>query len=304
MKPLFFLMLVSGTIQLQAQSVCKIYQYPAGDSTGKKLVVTRNYDEAGNLTKEVVRGYIRFLNNVNTMYCHKEDGIYEYLRDTVHYKTVITFTDDVTGRPIDSNKIFYYYDSASRVIKEVTAMHLKKRVPGKKPGSFRKTIEYTYGADGRVTQKSGTYNKNTVEYMVYDNAGRLLIDSVRSVDMTEQFSVITKFEYTQNGYREYCWMSERKYPAITEYKLDEKGRIIEQTLWFHKDDENGACRNMAQLNWNAFLKNDLKQYREYERAETRYDDQGRELVSLYYFEGKHTTTHEFVYVQEPVIQKL
>ncbi len=183
-------------------------------------------------------------------------------------------------------------------------MHLKKRVPGRKPGSFRKTVAYTYNSAGRITEKSGTYNNNTVEYLVYDDNNRLITDSVRSTDVNEGFNVITKYEYNSEGYREYAWMSERKYPAITEYKLDSHGRTVEQSLWFHKDDDNGSCRNILHTNWKPYLNNDLKQYKQFERAVTKYDEWGRVSRTYYYFEGKHTTTHEFEYEKPGLTQKM
>jgi hypothetical protein len=297
MKKLFALIPMFFFFHCSAQSVCKIYQYPAGEQSSKKLVATISYDPAGRVTKEVIRGYIRFLNNVNTMYCHKEDGVYQYYYDdSILYKTVITINDDRTNKPIDSNKIFYYYDSVTNCLtSEVTVMHLNKRLPGKKPGSFRKTVEFIYDSRGRLSKKCGTYNRNTVEHLCYDEEGRIVTDSMVSIDPTDGFSVMTKYEYSKGGYKEYTWMSERKYPSITEYKLDSLGRVIEQALWFHKDDENGGCKSTLHTDWKPFLNNDFKQYKQYEKAVTNFDAAGRIAMTFYYFEGIHTTTHEFVY---------
>lgn len=279
-----------------AQRSCKVYQYPAGKPEQKKLALVRNYDEQGHAVYEVVRGYTLCLENTYTMYCFKEDGIYEhYYDDTVLYKTVITTLDDFSKKPVDSGKIFYYYDSLGRLVKDVTVRHLNKRIPGKKPGGYRNTVTYTYNDAGQVIEKTGTYGSSARQYMVYDNTGRLITDSVRTGAENENFCMVTKYEYTYDGYREYAWPCDRKYPMITVYRYDEQKRLIEQATWFHTDEKGGSKQKSLPVNWAAYLNNDFKKYRQYERTATNYNAEGRIAATQYYFEGKHTTTHEFVY---------
>ncbi len=298
MKYLFTGLLTVCVLSAGAQCVCRVYQTPADMSTSKKLVLTKKTDEQGRVVHEEARGYTFFLDNINTMYSNREDGTYEYYYDSVHYKTVFKELDDVTHRPIDSNKIFYYYDEANTnmLLKEVSVKHLKKRIPGMKPGSFRNTITYTYDKNGKVSEKAGTYGDKTVEYLVYDNNGRLTADSVRGVGVKEDFCMVSRYEYTADGYREYAWACDRKYPIITVFKMDDHKRIVEQTLWFHKDDDKGGTKALSlPTGWDDYLNNDFKKYREYEKTVVKYDDKGRISESFYYFEGKHTTTHSFVY---------
>jgi hypothetical protein len=281
-----------------AQLVCKVYQHPAGLPAEKELVLTRVCDEKNRPLREEVRGYNLFLNNTNTMYCHREDGIYEYYYDdTIHYKTVFTVLDDISRKPIDSGKIFYYYDdSTGRLVKDVDVKHLCKRIPGKKPGSIRNTVVYSYDSAGRLIMKSGTYTSNCAEYMSYDSQNRLLTDSVRQTCAVEDFCLVTKYEYTDDGYREYAWMCDKKHPMITIYRLDNEKRIIEQATWFHINDETSGGKKLSVPdNWGAYLNNDLKKYQQYEKTETTYDAAGRIAETRYYFGGKHTTTHTFVY---------
>ncbi len=295
---LLFILLLLHSVAF-AQRVCTVYQYATGEENKKKKVQTSYYNELGKLTKEVVRGYYVFLDNTNTMYCQREDGIYDYyyFDDTQLIKTVVTNTDDLTGMPIDSSKTFYYYDSiTNRLERETSVKHLKKREPGKKPGSFRNTINYTYDNGSRIAEKAGAYGANTREYLIYDQVGRLLGDSIRSCTMNDDFCIITKYEYYGNEYREYSWMCDRKHPLINVYKKDEQGRVVELALWMHKEDfDGGGCKSNMPTNWGAFLNNDLSKYKQFEKILTKYNAEGKIAETLYFYDGKHTTTHEYVY---------
>lgn len=282
---------------IHAQSVCKIYQSAAGDTVKKRLVYTGNMNEFGRIEKEVVRGYTLYLNNTSTMYSCREDGRYEYYYDdTVLYKMVFTELDDLTHTGVDSNKVFYYYQDSNTLIKEVRVKHLKKRMPGQKPGSFRNTITCNYDTSGNLICKNGAYGDFTREFLSYDELGRLITDSVRTVTGKEDFCMVSKYEYTYDGYREYSWMCDRKYPVITVFRLDEQKRIVEQAAWYHMlDDKGGTRKSQVPTGWNKYFNNDLSKYKQKERTVTRYDEKGRKAETKFYYFGKHTTTHTFVY---------
>lgn len=299
MKPQLLFLLILFHSGVFAQRICTVYQYAVGEEVNKKKVQTSYYNEWGKLTKEIVKGYYVFLDNTNTMYCQREDGIYDYyyFDDTQLIKTVVTNTDAVTGTPIDSSKTFYYYDSVTnRLEKETSVKHLKKREPGKKPGSFRNTISYTYDNGNRIIEKAGTYGANTREYLIYDPMGRIMGDSIRSCASNDDFCIVTKYEYNGNEYREYSWMCDRKYPLINVYKRDDDGRVLEQAIWMHKEDfEGGGCKSKIPTNWGAYLNNDLRNYKESEKTITKYNADGKIAETKYFYAGKHTTTHEYVY---------
>lgn len=280
------------------QQICRVYQCPAGNDSARKLVLVRSFDVDGRIIQEQVHGYTQYLENTNTMYSHREDGKYEYYyyNDSLCYKVVHTELDDVSKRPVDSGKLFYYYDDAGRLVRETDVKHLKKREVGKKPGSIRNATTYVYDAKGRVKEKTGAAGIGSGEYYTYDDKGRLLTDSVHANGKGPGFFMVSRYEYTYDGYREYAWACDRSFPIITVVRQDGKGRVTEQATWFHIDDEaKGSRSSRGPLAWGKFLHNDMRQYKQYERTQTQYDAMGRVTSTKYYFGGKHTTTHLFEY---------
>ncbi len=279
------------------QKVCKVFQFGVEGEQSRKLVLTKEYSAENRLIKETAKGYQVFLDNSNTMYSQKEDGLYEYYYDdTVLYKTVYTVLDDLTGAPIDSGKVFRYFDSNNRLIREVNVNHLNVRKQGVKPGLFRNTINYYYDSLGRLISKEGVYGNNTRSFLNYDEKGRLLSDSATNGEAKGLFCIVTKYEYRYDGYREYAWMCDRKYPIITVFRYDNNNRVTEQAVWFHKNDEkSGGRKSSASMNWGAYLNNDFANYRQVERTIFKYNQKGEIVETGYYHKGRHTTTHVFEY---------
>jgi len=294
MKYVVCVVLVLWSFHVNGQMVCKVYQQNEGMES-KKCVLTRTYDELGRPVKEKIRGYAVCLEDVYTMYCCKEDGIYDYYYDdTMLYKIVITELDDVTRMPMDSGKVFYHYDSASGILRDdLTVKHLKIRRPGVKPGGYRNTVTYRYNKDGSVAVKEGAAGLNTAEYYFYDSKGRLVCDSLSYFG--DDFKMVTRYEYTYDGFRKFAWSNERKYPEITVCRTDMQGRVTDMATWFHKDEDKDGGRGVRTFNWSAYLGKDLSRFKQFDRTITKYNEQGRIAETQYYFAGKRTTTHLFVY---------
>lgn len=279
---------------VNAQVVCKVYQQFEGMES-RRCVLTRTYDEVGRPLQERVNGYAVCLDDPNTMYCCKEDGVYDYhYDDTLLYKLVMTEFDDVTKRPIDSSKIFYHYDTISHILTDdLTVKHLNIRRPGQKPGGYRNTIRYVYNEDGSVGTKEDACGKNTGEFFSYDDEGRVVRDSTRYFH--DGFCLVNRYVYTDDGYVKYSWTNERKYPEVTVYKTDAEGRITEKANWFHRNEERDGEQRVRSFRWSQYLGKGLKDFRQFDRTTTTYDDKGRITETKYYYEGRHTTTHYFEY---------
>lgn len=294
MKYVVAIWLVVSSMAVRAQMVCRVYQQFEGMES-KRCVLTRTYDEEGRPVQERVNGYAVCLDDPNTMYCCKEDGLYDYhYDDTSLYKIVMTDFDDVTRRPIDSSKIFYHYDSTTGVLSdELAVKHLNIRRPGEKPGGYRNTTRYVYNDEGAVMLKQDACGKNTAEYLTYDEQGRVSSDSISYFH--DGFCMVNRYEYTEDGYRKYSWTNERKYPEVTLYKTDAEGRILEKSNLFHKNEEKDGEQRVRSFRWGAYMGKDLKDFRQFDKTTTRYDGQGRISEMHYYYQGRHTTTHRFEY---------
>lgn len=281
------------------QSVCTVYQYPAGNTARKKIVLKQYRDGDGHLLREDVRGFNHFLDNTNTMYCQREDGVYVYYYDdTQHYKTVITKCDERTGKPNDSDKVFYYYDSLSgRLNRELTVRHLNKRAPGRKPGGFRNACDIFYDNDSRVVRKKCDESD---EFFSFDTAGRVRSDSVVFTD--EKFYIVTRYKYESDSYKAIEWASDRRNPVVKCVRFDDAGKILSETVSLYSGNA-GTSGRVSENKWQGFMNagNDL--LKEEERTEYLYDAQGRVRETRYYFGGRHTTTHEYVYENAEEVQK-
>lgn len=296
MKRIVLFLLPAMALSAHAQHVCKIYQCAANDEAHRRPVLTKTYDEQGRVVKEQVAGYSVYLDNTSTMYCLKEEGVYEhYYDDSVLYKTVVTFYDDRNLRPIDSDKVFYYYNSENgRLNNEVTAKHLKKRIAGRKPGSFRTNYQYSYDNRGNVTAKVDANGEGMNEYLSYDEAGRVVVDS--NVRPEDRYTIVTRYDYYDGGYSAYEWSADRRYPIIKVYKLDDGKLLPECATWFHKNEGKGASKSIAaRADWSLYMGKGLSNFRQQDRTENTYDAQGRLLKSRYYYQGRHTTTHYYEY---------
>lgn len=294
MKGALLVMFAASSYGVSGQMVCKVYQQFEGMES-KRCVLTRKYDVAGKLIQEKVNGYAVCLTDPNTMYCCKEDGQYDYLYDdTVLYKMVMTEFDDVTKRPFDSSKIFYHHDSVSGALSdELAVKHLNIRLPGMKPGGYRNVTRYVYNEDGAVTRKDDACGKNTGEFIKYDDEGRVVCDSISY--FADGFCLVSRYEYTDDGFRKYSWTNERKYPEVTVYKTDVEGRIIAKESWFHKNEEIDGEHRTRIFRWSAYLGKGLKDFKQFDKTTTTYDESGRISETKYYYEGHHTTTHRYEY---------
>lgn len=277
--------------EVYGQSRCTVYQYPAGNAAEKKIVLKQYKEKDGHLLREEVRGFNNFLDNTSAMYCHREDGIYEYhYDDTQHYKTVVTKHDERTGKPIDSDKVFYYYDSLSgRLNRELTVRHLNRRAPGKKPGGFRNACDIVYDNNGRVVRKRCDESD---EFFYYDPAGRVISDSIVFTD--ERFNIVTRCTYEQNAYRTIEWASDKRYPVVKCVTLGEAGKVISEAVCAFSGN-GGAVGRWNERRWDAVMNAGNDRLKEEERTEYLYDAKGRLRETHFYFGGRHTTTHEYVY---------
>lgn len=293
-KFVFMVLLASLAFASKGQMVCRVYQQFEGMES-RRCVLTRKFDDAGRLIQEKVNGYAVCLTDPNTMYCCKEDGLYDYLYDdTLLYKMVMTEYDDVTKRPFDSSKIFYHYDSLSGILSdELAVKHLNIRLPGMKPGGYRNVVRYAYNEDGGIARKDDACGKNTGEYIKYDDEGRVVSDSISY--FADGFCMVSRYEYTDDGYRKYSWTNERRYPEVTVYKTDNDGRIIAKENWFHKNEEVDGEHRTRVFKWSAYLGKGLKDFKQFDKTTTTYDESGRVLETKYFYEGKHTTTHRYEY---------
>lgn len=296
MKRMVLLLLTGVALNADAQYVCKVYQCAANDEAHRRPVLTKRYDEQGRILKETVGGYCVYLDNTSTMYCLKEEGVYEHFYDdSILYKTVVTFYDDQNRRPADSDKVFYYYNETNGKLKnEVTAKHLKKRIAGKKPGSFRTNYQYSYDERANVVARVDINGEGMNEYLSYDDFGRVLVDS--NVRDEDHYTIVIRYEYFAGGYREYEWSADRKYPVIKVYKQDARKNILEQSTWFHSNEGKAASKRIStRADWHIYIGKDLNNFREQDRTEMQYDSDGRLMRSVYFYKGKHTTTHYYEY---------
>lgn len=285
--------------ELYAQSRCTVYQYPAGNEGERKVVLRQYKDGQGRVLREEVRGYNNFLDNTSTMYCHREDGVYEYYYDDAeHYKTVITKYDERTGKPIDSDKVFYYHDSLNgRLTRELTVRHLNKRAPGRKPGGFRNGCDIIYDNNNRVARKKCDESD---EYLSYGPDRQLLSDSVVFTD--DNYNIVTRYVYESNAYKAIEWASDRRYPVVRQVTLGDGGRIVSETLYvFATKDGRGGRGN--ERRWADVMNRGSSGLKEEERTEYVYDANGRLRETHYYFGGRHTTTHEYLYENAGLSEK-
>lgn len=285
--------------EVVGQTVCTVYQYPAGNAAQKKIVLKQYRDNDGRLLREDVRGFNNFLGNTTTMYSHKEDGIYlYYYDDTQHYKTVITKCDERTGKPIDSDKVFYYYDSVSgRLNRELTVRHLNKRVPGRKPGGFRNACDIFRDVDSRVVRKKCDESD---EFFLYDPGSRVLSDSIVFAD--EKFHIVTRYKYESNSYKAIEWASDNRNPIVKCVRFDDAGKLSSETVSIFSGKASVSGK-MTEGKWDVFMNAGNNCLREEERTEYLYDTEGRVRETRYYFGGRHTTTHEYVYENAAAGQK-
>jgi len=277
--------------EVYGQSRCTVYQYPVGNAAEKKIVLRQYKDREGRMLREEVRGYNNFIDNTCAMYCHREDGVYIYhYDDAQHYKTVITKYDERTGKPIDSDKVFYYYDSLNgRLNRELTVRHLNKRVPGIKPGSFRNACDIVYDNNGRVVRKKCDESD---QFSSYDSYGRVVADSV--VFDGDNFNIVTHYEYETDGMKAIEWGSDRRYPVVKYTRSDREGKIISEVVSASASDA-GRASGANGRKWGAVMATFDGRLKEEERTEYLYDTQGQLKETHFYFKGRHTTTHEYVY---------
>ncbi|MBL7693144.1 MAG: hypothetical protein JNM41_16240 [Flavipsychrobacter sp.] len=285
--------------KLYAQSRCTVYQYPAGNASERKVVLRQYKDGQGHVLREEVSGYNNFLDNTSTMYCHREDGVYEYYYDDAeHYKTVVTKYDERTGKPIDSDKVFYYYDNLNaRLTRELTVRHLNKRAPGRKPGGFRNGCDIIYDNNNRVVRKRCDESD---EYLSYDPDGRLAIDSV--VYSGEIFNIVTRFVYESNAYKAIEWASDKRCPVVKCVTLGEAGKVVSEAVCAFSGNA-GLVGRANERRWAAVMTAGSDRLKEEERTEYLYDSKGRLRETHYYFGGRHTTTHEYLYENAGLSEK-
>jgi hypothetical protein len=279
-----------------AQRVQKyeVFQYEGDKPSKKKLVLTRTFNKKGKPVKEVSKGYVLLMEN-GVEYACKQDGATYYYYDDTLLKAAVELYTDYTGKAFDSSKFFYFYNSENKLVKEIKMQNLKLDTPGRRPGSERDTIFYTYNAKGKLIAKEGVYGSGTKELFSYDEAGRLLADSIVSDAKTAPYCRVTRYKYTDYGYREYLWLCNLEYPVITEYITDEDNRLLEQKTYFHSDDEKKSTSRSR--DWARHFRSDWAQeYKLYDKAVTVYEND-RVAKTMYYFDDKLTTTHLFVYKQ-------
>jgi hypothetical protein len=291
MRVFVSVVLFSLCSEVSGQSKCTVYQYPAGNDAEKKIVLKQFKGQEGHLLREEVRGFNNFLDNTSTMYCHREDGIYEYhYDDAQHYKTVITKHDERTGKPIDSDKVFYYYDSLNgRLTRELTVRHLNRRPPGKKPGGFRNACDIMYDNYGRVVRKRC---EESDQFLSYDYSGRVLSDSIVFTD--EKFNIVTRYIHESHFYKAIEWASDKQHPVVKCVTLDEAGKVISEAVCVLSGNV-GTIGRTCEGKWRAAMNAGKDRMKEEERTEYLYDAQGRLRETHYYFGGRHTTTREYVY---------
>lgn len=277
--------------EVDGQSRCTVYQYPAGNAAEKQIVLKQYKDKDGHLLREEVRGCNNFLNNTSAMYCLREDGVYEYFYDDAeHYKTVVTKYDERTGKPIDSDKVFYYYDSLNgRLTRELTVRHLNRRAPGRKPGGFRNGCDIVYDNNNRVARKKCDESD---EYLSYGPDGQLLSDSVVFTD--DNYNIVTRYVYESNTYKAIEWASDKRCPVVKRVTLDDAGKVISEVVYVLSGNV-GAVGRTGENKWNAAINARKDRIKEEERTEYMYDTKGRLRETHYYFGGRHTTTREYVY---------
>lgn len=299
--------LISGVNVCLGQYRCDVYQYSTSSNKLGKRVHVALHDSLGKIQATYCNGYAYYLESDAYMNNIAEDGLTQYYYDdSILYKKVITYFDPKSKKPIDSSKTFYYYDSSSnKLIKEVNAKQLSKRVAGQKPGAWRNTIEYNYNENGQLWLKKGCLGEGSSQYLSYDSTGSVLTDSLIAGTGKQKFTIVSKYQYLENGYRVVEWPSDRGAPTITEieYTLN-KNKISRKTIWLpHGSNKWSASNNSNGHKWDKWLLQNPKTMACKEEEKIEYDYENDKLIeSRYYYKTKHTTTHKYVYRKTTVDQ--
>ncbi len=282
---IFFLVLVAS-VDAQKFHKCFVYQYYGTDSGSKGLVLTQTFNDRGKLVHEVSNHYINYetIGGNNTSYV-RADGIYDYYYEDSLLKVKLQINPKEHH---DSDKTFYYYNADRKLSRQVTRHH--------KPDSSEMffdiehnswvvlthddTVLLYYDKKGNVEEKDSIRNDTTKEYFVFDEKNRLVED--RFINTHSQFeSFRVKYEYREKEYRaSFRYYNHLESASISEYQLDDAGRVIEERNYFPKYEDNGIP---------------TEQYKLLNRTVTRYDKAGRIVMRMFYRGEKLTTTHVFVY---------
>lgn len=204
------------------------------------LITEYNYDEKGNLIREIM--YDSAGNNL-------ADSIeYEYDEDRNKIRT-----NRLVSGVLDSY-IVYEYNPENKLIRE-TEYNLGNSY--ELDSFINYTIEYAYDADGKLVSRQSTDavgNTETTTYE-YDNKGLLSKEVIKGNDLTQTNTYtyddrnrVTKIEYSNGVLEEYTYSEEsnlpikkvNKVPSLTTtylYSYDEFENLIKETI---ENSESGS----------------------------------------------------------------
>lgn len=204
------------------------------------LITEYNYDEKGNLIREIM--YDSAGNNL-------ADSIeYEYDEDRNKIRT-----NRLISGVLDSY-IVYEYNLENKLIRE-TEYNLGNSY--ELDSFINCTIEYAYDADGKLVSRQSTDAVGNTETTTceYDNKGLLSKEVIKGNDLTQTNTYtyddrnrVTKIEYSNGVLEEYTYSEEsnlpikkvNKVPSLTTtylYSYDEFENLIKETI---ENSESGS----------------------------------------------------------------
>jgi hypothetical protein len=223
----------------QTNNNYKVYQYINNDTTNKTLVLTREFDKSGLLTKEIYSGFKDH---------HKEDGLFCTVQYSYKDKLLI---ESIACCKSDSIKQYYYYNAKNNILKREEykyKRHLKEDINPKdvyiydsenyeSEKKWKKTLEetYIYYGKGRIKDiyrpKINDYQADCRITYEYDKKGRL--NKIKTYINEEPYSYdiynYLKNSYTITSFKNESFNGDNSISKTTEIKTDRLNRIIQKT---------------------------------------------------------------------------